>query len=51
MPRLLIAPALKVDAEAIHRLDTRNSQNLFSVWTAPSSSAGGWRWNFNRQPG
>lgn len=33
MPCLLDAPVLKVDAEAIHRLDTRDPQNLFSVWT------------------
>ncbi|KAL8402599.1 hypothetical protein RB594_006567 [Gaeumannomyces avenae] len=33
MPYLLYAPVLKVDAKAIHRLDTRDPQNLFSVWT------------------
>ncbi|KAL8294731.1 hypothetical protein RB600_000605 [Gaeumannomyces tritici] len=33
MPCLLYAPVLKVDAKAIHRLDTRDPQNLFSVWT------------------
>jgi hypothetical protein len=33
MPSRLSAPVLKVDANLIHKVDTRNVENLFSMWT------------------
>ncbi|CAK7200802.1 hypothetical protein SEUCBS139899_003501 [Sporothrix eucalyptigena] len=33
MPSSLDAPVLQVDANVIHKVDTSNPQNLFSMWT------------------
>ncbi|EPE05770.1 hypothetical protein F503_08301 [Ophiostoma piceae UAMH 11346] len=33
MPSALDAPVLQVDANVIHKVDTSNPQNLFSMWT------------------
>ncbi len=33
MPLTLDAPVLQVDANVIHKVDTSNPQNLFSMWT------------------
>ncbi|OAA61102.1 hypothetical protein SPI_05126 [Niveomyces insectorum RCEF 264] len=33
MPSTLDAPVLQVDANVIHKVDTSNPQNLFSMWT------------------
>ena len=33
MPISLQAPVLQVDANVIHKVDTTNTENLFSMWT------------------
>ena len=33
MPSRLDTPVLTVDAALIHKVDTRNVENLFSMWT------------------
>jgi hypothetical protein len=33
MPLTLEAPVLQVDANVIHKVDTTNPANLFSMWT------------------
>lgn len=33
MPSRLDAPVLTVDVGLIHQVDTRNVENLFSMWT------------------
>jgi hypothetical protein len=33
MPSKLDAPVLTVDVGLIHKVDTRNVENLFSMWT------------------
>lgn len=33
MPSTLEAPVLQVDANVIHKVDTTNPANLFSMWT------------------
>jgi hypothetical protein len=33
MPSSLEAPVLQVDANVIHKVDTTNPANLFSMWT------------------
>ena len=33
MPSRLDAPVLTVDVGLIHKVDTRNVENLFSMWT------------------
>lgn len=33
MPIRLAAPLLSVDAEKMQRVDTRNVENLFGMWT------------------
>ena len=33
MPMTLEAPVLQVDANVIHKVDTTNPANLFSMWT------------------
>lgn len=33
MPLSLEAPVLQVDANVIHKVDTTNPANLFSMWT------------------
>jgi len=33
----LETPVLQVDANVIHKVDTSNPQNLFSMWTGESS--------------
>ncbi|CAK7273970.1 hypothetical protein SEPCBS119000_005931 [Sporothrix epigloea] len=33
MPTSLVTPVLQVDANVIHKVDTSNPQNLFSMWT------------------
>jgi hypothetical protein len=33
MPMSLEAPVLQVDANVIHKVDTTNPANLFSMWT------------------
>ncbi|CAG8956536.1 hypothetical protein HYFRA_00003924 [Hymenoscyphus fraxineus] len=40
MPARLTAPVLTVDAGLIHKLDTRNPENLFSMWTVLSRCSG-----------
>lgn len=40
MPSSLETPVLTVDANTIHRIDTRNVENLFSIWTVFSRCAG-----------
>ncbi len=51
MPISLQAPVLQVDANVIHKVDTSNPENLFSMWTGephstiprPASRTGTWR--------
>ncbi|KAF7854598.1 hypothetical protein EAF04_010407 [Stromatinia cepivora] len=40
MPSRLNAPVLTVDAKLIHKVDTRNVENLYSMWTVFSRCAG-----------
>ncbi|TGO54385.1 hypothetical protein BCON_0108g00320 [Botryotinia convoluta] len=40
MPSRLNAPVLTVDAGLIHKVDTRNVENLYSMWTVFSRCAG-----------
>ncbi|KAJ8063309.1 hypothetical protein OCU04_008539 [Sclerotinia nivalis] len=40
MPSRLNAPVLTVDANLIHKVDTRNVENLYSMWTVFSRCAG-----------
>jgi hypothetical protein len=40
MPSKLDAPVLTVDVGLIHKVDTRNVENLFSMWTVFSRCAG-----------
>ncbi|CAL3962611.1 unnamed protein product [Diplocarpon coronariae] len=40
MPSRLDAPVLTVDVGLIHKVDTRNVENLFSMWTVFSRCAG-----------
>ncbi|KAH7346488.1 hypothetical protein BKA65DRAFT_551394 [Rhexocercosporidium sp. MPI-PUGE-AT-0058] len=40
MPSRLTTPVLTVDAGLIHKVDTRNVENLFSMWTVFSRCAG-----------
>ncbi|PMD65432.1 DUF1752-domain-containing protein [Hyaloscypha bicolor E] len=40
MPSRLNAPVLTVDVGLIHKVDTRNVENLFSMWTVFSRCAG-----------
>ncbi|KAG9242801.1 hypothetical protein BJ878DRAFT_150018 [Calycina marina] len=40
MPSSLGAPVLTVDVRLIHKVDTRNVENLFSMWTVFSRCAG-----------
>ncbi|ESZ89785.1 hypothetical protein SBOR_9831 [Sclerotinia borealis F-4128] len=40
MPSRLNAPVLTVDAALIHKVDTRNVENLYSMWTVFSRCAG-----------
>jgi len=40
MPSRLNTPVLTVDAGLIHKVDTRNVENLFSMWTVFSRCAG-----------
>ncbi len=37
MPMTLEAPVLQVDANVIHKVDTTNPANLFSMWTGEFS--------------
>ncbi len=37
MPMTLEAPVLQVDANVIHKVDTTNPANLFSMWTGELS--------------
>ncbi len=41
MPSRLDAPVLTVDAGLIHKVDTRNVENLFSMWTGELNSLRG----------
>jgi hypothetical protein len=41
MPSRLNAPVLIVDVGLIHKVDTRNVENLFSMWTGECP-----RWNW-----
>jgi hypothetical protein len=41
MPSRLNAPVLTVDVGLIHKVDTRNVENLFSMWTGECSF---WNW-------
>ena len=38
MPSRLDAPVLTVDVGLIHKVDTRNVENLFSMWTGELQS-------------
>jgi hypothetical protein len=39
MPATLDTPVLTVDVNRIHKVDTRNVENLFSMWTGEHSGS------------